>query len=278
MGTVAVTRIGPDHRVWVTGGASGIGLAMTERFLARGAQVTVFDRRGDTDIQAHLRVVGGGRGKVRIVRLDVADAGLTRETFMEVAGTGGDPDLVLHCAGIVSAVEFARLGDEEWDRVLRVNLTGTRNVAIAAMPFLREGSRLAMIGSLAGIVGSYGYAAYAASKFGIMGLAEVLRMEWAPQGIAISVICPPEVDTPMVREERRFRPAATGRLKLFAGSLSVDEAADGILAGLDSGQYLIIPGRKARLTYWMSRWVPRVLRNAIADGIVRKALSGGKGK
>lgn len=268
----SVTTIGPTHRVWITGGASGIGLEMAERFLARGAQVTVFDRRGDADVQAHLRVVGGGRGQVQLVQLDVADPVATRAAFAQVADTRGAPDLLFHSAGIVSAVEFAKLGDEEWERVVRVNLGGTRNVAFAALPYLEPGARLAMVSSLAGIVGSYGYAAYAASKFGMMGLAEVLRVEWAPQGIAISVICPPEVDTPMVAEERRFRPVATGQLKLFAGSLTVDEAADGILAGLDRGHYLIIPGRKAKLTYWLVRLLPRALQNVVADGIVRRAL------
>lgn len=262
--------------VWITGGASGIGLCVGKRFAAAGANVTVFDLHlRDEALQQLSQARRLSAAPVRGHALDVTDAEMVVRQFDAVACETGKPDLVLNSAGIACAVEFDRLAVADWDRVLRINLYGSRNVAAAAGPLLAPGARLAFVASLAGIAGGYGYAAYAASKFGVVGLAEVLRVEWKPKGIKVSVICPPEVDTPMVQEERKVRPRATGEMKLFAGSLSVDEAADGILAGLLAGDYLIIPGAKAKLTYTLSKYLPRWITHAVADRLVRNALAKG---
>ncbi len=137
---------------------------------------------------------------------------------------------------------------------------------------LRPGGRLALIASLAGIVGSYGYAAYAASKFGVVGLAQVIRMEWKQKNLSVSVICPPEVEMPMVVREREFRPKATSAPKAFAGTLSVEKAVDEILKGLRKEKLLIIPGFRAKLTNFLVRFVPTSLNHVIADSIMTKAM------
>jgi NAD(P)-dependent dehydrogenase (short-subunit alcohol dehydrogenase family) len=260
--------------VWITGGGSGIGLAIGKRFAQSGAHVTVFDLR--LRDEAMLELDGARRLMAKPVRsyvLDVADGEQVRRLFNLAAKETGKPALVFNSAGIVSAVEFDRLSYDEWDRVIRVNLYGSRNVASAALPLLVPGARLALMASLAGIAGGYGYAAYAASKFGVIGLAEVLRVEWKPRGVEVSVICPPEVDTPMVQEERKFRPAATTDMKLFAGTLTVDEAADSIVSGLEKGRYLIVPGGKGKMTYLLTKYLPRIVSHRVADAIVTRALS-----
>lgn len=260
--------------VWITGGASGIGLAIGKHFAARGAHVTVFDLR--LRDEAMLELESARRFSAVPVRsyvLDVADGEQVRRLFNLAAKETGLPALVFNSAGIVSAVEFDRLSYDEWDRVIRVNLYGSRNVASASLPLLAPGARLALMASLAGVAGGYGYAAYAASKFGVVGLAEVLRVEWRPRGIEVSVICPPEVDTPMVQEERKFRPRATTDMKLFAGTLSVDEAADAIVAGLERGRYLIVPGSKGKMTYLLTKFLPRMITHRVADVIVTRALA-----
>lgn len=260
--------------VWITGGASGIGLAIGKRFAAAGAHVTVFDLR--LRDEAMLELDGARRFSATPIRsyvMDVADPEQVRRLFNLAARENGKPVLVFNSAGIASAVEFDRLSYDEWDRVIRVNLYGSRNVASAALPLLEPGARLALIASLAGIAGGYGYAAYAASKFGVVGLAEVLRVEWKPRGIEVSVICPPEVETPMVQAERKFRPAATSDMKLFAGTLTVDEAADAIVSGLERGRYMIVPGGKGKLTYLLTKFLPRMLTHRVADVIVTRALA-----
>lgn len=260
--------------VWITGGASGIGLEIGKRFAAAGAHITVFDLRLRDEAMLDLdKARRFSAVPVRSYVLDVADGEQVKRLFNLAARETGKPDLVFNSAGLVGAVEFDRLSYDEWDRVIRVNLYGSRNVASAALPLLEPGARLALMASLSGITGGYGYAAFAASKFGVVGLAEVLRVEWKPKGIAVSVICPSEVDTPAAREERKVRPVATTDMKLFAGTLTVDEAADAIVSGLERERYMIVPGAKGKLTYWLTRLLPAFITHRVADAIVRRALA-----
>lgn len=259
-------------RVWVTGGASGIGLAVARRFAARGAHVSVFDLKVSDEVMLDL---DGSRRfsaiPVRSYVLDITDGERTSRLFALVARESGAPDLVFNSAGINSAVEFERLSFDEWDRVMRVNLYGSRNVASAALPLLKPGGRLALVAALAGMTGGYGYAAYAASKFGVVGLAEVLRLEWKPKGIGVSVITPSEVDTQAAREERKVRPVATTALKVLTGVITVDEAADQIIEGLARDRYLIVPGRKGWLGYLAAKFLPLWLLHWFADRVVARA-------
>ena len=127
--------------------------------------------------------------------------------------------------------------------------------------------------ALAGFTPNYSYAAYSASKFAVVGLAKVLRLEYKPRGIGVSLICPPEVDTPMVLEERKNMHPASRELKGFGGSLSIEAAVAGILEGLDAGRELIIPGRKARLSYFCNRYLPDFIVNGLVDRVVASALA-----
>lgn len=259
-------------RVWIVGGAGGIGLALARRFAARGAHVSIFDLR--LDDQVLLDIDNARRFSAIPVRsyvLDITDSERTTRLFALAAREAGAPDLVFNSAGINSAVEFERLSFDEWDRVMRVNLYGSRNVASAAMPLLKPGGRLALVAALAGMTGGYGYGAYAASKFGVVGLAEVLRLEWKPRGIGVSVICPSEVDTSAAREERKMRPVATTALKLLTGVITVDEAADEIIEGLARDRYMIVPGRKGWLGYIAAKFLPLWLLHWFADRVVARA-------
>jgi short-subunit dehydrogenase len=195
------------------------------------------------------------------------------ERAVSAAVTGAStPDLVIHSAGIQIAKPFSELTAEEYRRVIEVNLLGSRNVAAAMLPRLQTGARFAFVASLAGLVPSYSYSAYSASKFGIVGLAGSLRLEYRPKGIDISVICPPEVDTPLVTEERRTMHPASKALKELAGTLSVGAAAREILAGLARGEFLVIPGGRAKLTQALDRFFPRSLSRRITDLVVSSAL------
>jgi NAD(P)-dependent dehydrogenase (short-subunit alcohol dehydrogenase family) len=244
-------------------GASGIGLGVARALSDRGALVSSFDirpRESHTNAEAHFASYA----------LDVTDAVACEHVFAQAVRDGGAPQLVFHSAGVGLAVPFEELEYEQWDRVLRVNLYGARNVCAAALPFLQAGCQLALMGSLAGFVGTYGYAAYSASKFGVLGLAEVLRIELKPRRIAVSVVCPPEVETPMVAEERKIRPEATTAMKRFAGLLTVEETTRAIVSGLEAGRYLILPGLKGQGTYLLSKLLPVAVSHYIADRIVMR--------
>jgi short-subunit dehydrogenase len=135
---------------------------------------------------------------------------------------------------------------------------------------MSAGGQLALVASMAGTVGIYGYSAYGASKFAVLGMAQCLRAEYAPKGITISVICPPEIDTPMVQTEIQTMHPATRVLKDIAGRLTLTEAISQITRGLARKQFMVIPGKMAKATYWLNRLTPNWLNHKVVDFLVAK--------
>jgi NAD(P)-dependent dehydrogenase (short-subunit alcohol dehydrogenase family) len=262
-----------DEIVYVTGGASGIGLRVAELFAERGSDVAIFDLAA-SDAAAHQieRSRASPRQRVHAYFLDVGEAGATEEAFREASVRTGPPRIVFHAAGIGGfSRPFLEFSAERFERMIRVNLLGTRNVAAAAFPLMQPGGKLALVASLAGLMTAYGQSGYSTSKHGVVGLAGVLRIECAPLGIDVCLICPPEVDTAMAREDAATRPVETAAMKLFAGSLPLDPACRYMVDAVVRGQFLIIPGRRARMAWALQKLLPRRLVNRLADRMVAKA-------
>jgi len=259
--------------LFVTGGGSGIGRHLARLVAARGEPVAVFDLHLPDRVHHELAErAGSARGLALFDGVDVRDDAALRTAVQDAVQRIGPPTLAIHSAGISRNARFAESCAEDFELTVAVNLFGSRNFAAAVLPHLAPGSRLALIASLAGITGGYTYAAYAASKAGVIGLARVLRLECAPQRVGVSVICPPEIMTPMVEQYAATMHPATRALKDMAGTLPIDDACREMLTQLDRGRFLVIPGRRARRTAWMARHLPDAVTAAIADGIVRRAL------
>jgi NAD(P)-dependent dehydrogenase (short-subunit alcohol dehydrogenase family) len=257
-------------RVHITGGASGIGLKVAQIFAERGAHVAIFDldRRPDA---AHCIEAARQSAEqwVGAYTLDVTDGAAAVATFRQAAEDRGSPDVVFHAAGIGGfSRPFEAFPADRFEQMVRVNLIGSRNVAAACLPLMTAGGRLVLVASLAGLVAAYGQAGYAASKHGVVGLASVLRVECVPRGIAVCVVCPPEIDTPMAQADQRTRPPETTVMKRFAGVVDLDEGCRYMVERVLRGQFLIIPGRRARMTWLIQKLLPRAVSNAIADRMV----------
>jgi len=258
---------------FVSGGMSGIGKALALEYSRRGADIAVFDLVVEDTVVAELENARRSQSqKIVAYQASVTDFEQLREAVDKAAAALGAPALAINCAGINKALPFAELPREDYERVVQVNVFGTRNFAAAVLPLMERGGRLALVASMAGFTANYCYAAYSSSKFAVVGLGKVLRLECKPKGIAVSLICPPEVDTPMVVEEMKDMHPVSRALKDLAGSLTVEEAMRGIFAGLDAGKHVIIPGGKAKLTYFFNRYLPEFVMNALVDRIVRSEL------
>ncbi len=243
----------------ISGGGSGLGLGLACRLLRRGDTLSILDlaiteeRRQQLDAAAQA---GGGRWHFYIA--DLTDAPGVVAAVAEAVSAGGAPQLAINSAGIAINRKLSDTRPEDFARVIQVNLGGSFHFARAVLPHMQAGARLALISSMAGVTSNYGYSAYGSSKFGVLGLATTLRYEYEPLGIHISCICPPEVKTPLVDAERADGDPVSLDLKLIAGSLGLDVACDEMLAGLDRGRWLIIPGRSARMTAFIARYFPRL--------------------
>lgn len=258
---------------WITGGSSGIGLELAKRLLQADYQICIFAHAGIELAQSELQKISSA---VQGFEVDVRSEQDLVLKFADAARLG-TPDLLINSAGISVAQSFEDMSSEAFERQININLIGSRNVAYAALPHLKQTAlfnrrpKIVMIASVAGLLACYGYTGYCASKFGVVGLAEVLRMELVHQGIDVAVVCPPEVDTPLVSAERQSGSPITASLKQLGGSLTVEQACHEIYNGIFSSDFVIVPSKKAKLLVKISRLLPDTYRKEI-DKKVKKIL------
>ncbi|KQW42676.1 hypothetical protein ASC77_23750 [Nocardioides sp. Root1257] len=181
----------------VTGGASGIGTSVVERWLNAGGRVALLDVNEEAVQKACARL-GTDRvyGHVADVRNDAevaAVVGAVATTF------GGVIDAVVNCAGIAQPIVAAEGADEDWTRMIDIHLNGTMRVCRAAHPYLKASGRGAIvnISSIAGTLGLPGRSNYCSAKAGVEGLTRGLAVEWAPH-VRVNAVAPGYVQTPMI--------------------------------------------------------------------------------
>jgi 3-oxoacyl-[acyl-carrier protein] reductase len=179
----------------VTGASGGIGGAIARALHAQGAIVTLSGTRGDA-LEA-LRQALGERAHVVVARMD--DPADIDRLAKEAEGAMGKLDILVNNAGITRDNISMRMKDEEWDKVLQVNLTGTFRLTRAAMRGMmrRRFGRVVNITSIVGVTGNPGQANYAAAKAGLIGMSKSLAQELASRAITVNCIAPGFIATPM---------------------------------------------------------------------------------
>lgn len=185
----------------VTGAGSGIGQAVAERLAGEGARVVVTSRT-----PAHVEATAarieerGGRVAATSV-LDVGDPGAVAETLADLGRAFGRLDVVVNNAGVdlphAPAVEDVQ--DEEWDLILRVNVSGMFRVCRAAIPLIPGGGAIVNIGSINSFVAWPNAVPYTASKGAVLQLTRALAVDLAPRRIRVNCVCPGIIDTPLTR-------------------------------------------------------------------------------
>lgn len=264
---------GTPKIAYVSGGGSGIGLQITKALLDVGASIAIFDLVVKDEVLSEMRQrCVGENQKVEPYLVDITDPVAVEAAMDKAAAELGDPDLGFNSAGILRTAVFTELPFETYELVVKINLIGSRNFAAAVLKHLRPNGHLVLVASLSGIMGSYTQAAYASSKFGVVGLAEVLRIEQKLQGIDVSVVCPGEVETPLLAHEREHGSAITESLNAFAGVITVEHATAGILEGIKKRKFMIIPGFRPKMTRFLARRTPTLFR-WIVDSKLAKAYA-----
>ncbi len=196
-----------DRVVVVTGGASGIGLALAHAFAERGAHLMLADL--DEGALAAARDVVGRHGtRVWSSRTDVTDRAAVEALAQETLRQAGGVDIVCNNAGVALFGPLADATPVDWDFVMGVNFWGVVHGVDAFLPIMLEQGRGHFVNtaSMSGLIGMEGLGVYCASKFAVVGLSESMRRELAPRGIGVSVLCPMIVDTPINENSKRLRP------------------------------------------------------------------------
>jgi 3-dehydrosphinganine reductase len=195
--------------VIITGGSSGIGLALARIYAARGARISLLARSLPA-LEAARTELAKDRGEetIRIESADVADEDQTLAAIGKCEDAFGPCDILITSAGTVEPGRFDTLSSAAFNRQLQTNLSGSVHAvrAVYAGMKKRRAGRIMLISSGAGLIGIYGYTAYCASKFALHGFAEALRSEAKPHGVSISVCFPPDTETPQFSRELEHRP------------------------------------------------------------------------
>ncbi len=252
----------------VTGGSSGIGLALVGRLARRGDRVSVL-ALDDGDLRA-LRLAPAA-GDLHVVGVDVSDRPAVTRAVAGAEARHGPCDLLVTSAGIVTPGRFWELADEEFSRHMDVNYLGTVWPVRAVVPGMMRRGRgtIVMISSFAGLLGVYGYGAYSPSKFAVRGLAETLRMELKPHGVHVAAVYPSDVDTPMLAAENELKPPETFAVSGNARMQSTDQVVDAILRGVRRRQATILCDRSSAAQAALAGAAPWLAR-AITDRSVAK--------
>lgn len=258
--------------VVVTGGSYGMGKDIAREFLREGANVFIV-ARGKEKLDAAVEEVGRDAKKERRVKgypCDVSDREMITSTIDRIAAEEGGIDVLVNNAGIVIPGYFEKLAVEDFEKVVKTNYLGAVYTAKAALPHLLEHneSAITFTSSLAGIKGIFGYSTYTPTKFALRGFAEVLRAELRDRGVQVTVLCPPDTDTPGLEEEKRTRPKETDYCAGSAALMSCDEVASRFLRGFKKGKFLVICDFMGKFLFRVNGISPRFV-DFYLDTVVR---------
>lgn len=264
-------KYGPPKVAFVTGAASGLGQRFCQQLLAEGTTIAAFDLAFDDTARRSLEKHMRPGTCVHFGTANIVDNTAIQSAIAQAIEDLGAPDLLIHAAGISEPSSFLTTSQADFARSIDVNLHGTRNVVAAALPAMQAKSHLVLVASLAGITANYAYSGYSASKFGVVGLTEVLRMEMVERDIDVSSLCPAEIVTPMVHGEWAHEDPIRTKLKAFAGSMDVDPACELIMRAIALRKPRIIPGFRAKFTAFMTQSFPSIART-VARNMIRTEL------
>ncbi len=250
--------------VLITGGSSGIGFAAAKRLVQHGAAVTLIARRAGPLDEARDKLLAATPGAtVRTLALDISDEAAVAEKVGAILKPQA-VDTLINNAGVVMPGRFLELESRHFREMMDINYFGTVHMCRTVLPHLvkRGGGAVLNVSSMAGAIGIYGYTAYAASKFALVGFSEALRGEMWPHDVHVSVCLPPDTDTPQLAFENQYKPKETKAIAGNVKTMTAEAVADTMLAGLANRQFEIVPGfdgqmtlAAARVAPWLARWV-----------------------
>jgi NAD(P)-dependent dehydrogenase (short-subunit alcohol dehydrogenase family) len=255
-------KIERGTKVFITGAASGIGRSTALAMGTAGCRLFLTDVNADGLLET-VRLVAEEGGEVCTYRaVDVATYEEVKVFAAEVHREFGAMDLVMNIAGVAIWGLVEDLQHEHWVKAVQVDLMGPIHVIESFVPeMIRAGKRghLVNVSSAAGLTGAPWHGPYAAAKWGLVGVSEVLRYDLMQHGIGVTVVCPGAVETPMkssveivgVNQETEF--AQDLKRRFSQRAISPDQVAQQIMIAISKNQFLVITSFDIKLLYFLKR-------------------------
>ncbi|ACP24007.1 follicular variant translocation protein 1 [Sinorhizobium fredii NGR234] len=260
--------------VIITGGSSGIGLALASLYASRGARLSLIARSRDLlELAAQTLVskYGARQGDIHIEAADVANEAKIGPAIGRCIEALGPCDILVTSAGIVEPAPFLDASSAAFRRQMETNFSGTVHAVRAVYPDMvqRRSGHIVMISSGSGLIGIYGYTAYCASKFALRGFAEALRSEARCHGVGVSVGYPPDTETPQFEREIAERPREASVVMGVVRPWSAEAVARKIVDGIDRKRFEIYfgltlfllgrfgPAVRPLINWWFDRAIER---------------------
>lgn len=261
----------------ITGGSSGIGKAAAILLAKAGANISIIARGRDQLETAKTEIADAQTTRQQVVTIsaDVASQAQAEQAIADAIAHLGPPHLLITSAGIAHPGHFQNLPIAVFEQTMAVNYFGSLYCIKAALPTMMQHHQghIVLISSGAGLLGLYGYTAYSPSKFAVRGLAESLRGELKSTGIHLSIVYPPDTDTPQLAAENQTKPAETQAITATAETWSAREVAQVILEGVQRRSFVITPGLEMSLLAKLHSILLPLL-NRYCDHIVTQVQTG----
>ncbi|QQD18545.1 SDR family oxidoreductase [Spongiibacter nanhainus] len=247
-----------SQRIFITGGASGLGLALAHRFADSGASVCIGDIHTERGSEAEQALAA--KATAKFLTCDVQ-----RESDLQAAADWllaewGGVDVVINNAGVASAGAIDEFSMADWQWVMDINLLGVvRGCKVFSALMKNQGSgHIVNIASLAGLIHPPRMGSYCATKAAVVALSESMSLELDGDNIAVSVVCPGFFRTNLSESVRASDSSAQVMTEKLVSKAKVgaEEIADAVYTGIVQRDYYIIPQADARRNWRLKRWLP----------------------
>lgn len=264
----------PENKVVViSGGSSGIGYATAELLLSKGATVCLL-ARDENKLKQSADTLNQkiNKSPVQYYACDVSNYEQLKSVVEKIAAKNNQIDWVINNAGIGETGRFESQPVEVMRKVMDINYWGAAYLTLLTLPYLKKstGSAIAFVSSVAGYVGLFGYTHYVPSKFALTGLAECLRMEFQDYKIPVTVIYPPDTDTPMHEREKLNTLPECRALSANAKVATAPSVAEKLLDGIMKGNFEVYCNGESKMIRVLRGMTPKIFYGQV-DGIVRKS-------
>jgi 3-dehydrosphinganine reductase len=272
-------------KVLITGGSSGIGLALARQLVARGASVWLTARNA-AKLEATCKELQAAAvdptQKIGFTPADVAVESQARAAVEQAVQALGMLDVLINNAGTSHPGYFLEMDAKIFRETMETNYFGTLNMTRAVVPAMiqRGKGHIVNVSSAVAYLALFGYSSYAPSKWAVRGLSDVLRYELKPLGIRVTIAMPPDTDTPSLAKEKTIRPAELDVISSTGTVYKPEVVARDILAGVEHNRYIVITGMDTTFFYWLTNLLGPlqypVMDMFVSDAIKKKKKAVGR--